>query len=183
MNGCYEHAGRTCCSNPDTTKIRLKYENSRLKQDPESVSRECMSAVNDALCYLCDGDFVSTFFEINVKGTGTSDGLCLGYCSHLYDLCKDSFIDQSLNPDDTLPFCRSDSMICSKVSSLVDSPVDFCKVLGLPISTRQISITQEKKIGLMKPDEEKDCFSGQSAVGVKYSRLSRRPPPEPTPDR
>lgn len=26
LKGCYEHAGRTCCSEQDTIKIRLKYE-------------------------------------------------------------------------------------------------------------------------------------------------------------
>lgn len=141
VNGCYEHAGRTCCTNQDTTKIRLKYESARLKQDSESVSRECLAAVNDALCFYCDGDFVSVR-SFNLQATGVSDGLCLNYCSHLYDLCKDSFIDQSFDPHETLPFCRTDSMICSQVSALHDSPADFCKALALPVSSRALSRMQ-----------------------------------------
>ena len=60
LNFCFEHAERTCCTVQDTTKIRLKYENARMRnQDSESVSRECLSAVNDALCYYCDSNIVS----------------------------------------------------------------------------------------------------------------------------
>ena len=60
LNFCFEHAERTCCTVQDTTKIRLKYENARMRnQDSEAVSRECLSAVNDALCYYCDSDIVS----------------------------------------------------------------------------------------------------------------------------
>jgi hypothetical protein len=67
VNSCYEHSGRTCCSNQDTTNIRLRYETARVKHDPETVSRECLAAVNDALCHYCDGDIVS-FLRITAIG-------------------------------------------------------------------------------------------------------------------
>lgn len=88
LNYCYQHSGRTCCTVNDTTKIRLKYEAARVRShDEETVSKECLGAVSDALCYYCDGDIVSSFVANYDKATGVSDGLCLDYCSHLYDIC------------------------------------------------------------------------------------------------
>ena len=67
VKGCYEHSGRTCCSEQDTIKVRLKYEQARLKSlDSESVSKECLAAVGDALCYYCDGDFVSSSIFLTI---------------------------------------------------------------------------------------------------------------------
>jgi len=61
LNFCFPHAGRTCCDNADTSSIRLKFEAARVRAlEESSVSKECLNAVADALCYYCDADFVST---------------------------------------------------------------------------------------------------------------------------
>ena len=60
LNFCFPHAGRTCCDNADTSSIRLKFEAARVRAlEESSVSKECLNAVADAICYYCDADFVS----------------------------------------------------------------------------------------------------------------------------
>jgi hypothetical protein len=52
-------------------------------------------------------------------------------------------------------------MLCSPVEAIASNGADFCKALGLPVSS------------LASPSGslDHDCFNGLSTVGRKYSRL------------
>lgn len=55
INFCTEHAGRTCCNQNDTLKVKAKIGFTKLKSD---VSDTCFSMTVRALCSHCDGDVV-----------------------------------------------------------------------------------------------------------------------------
>jgi len=89
------------------------------------------------------------------------DGLCLDYCDKLFSACGDEYFDPYADNSNFVPFCKTDSLLCSKISEQVTTGADFCKLVGFPISKLQSPT--------MRLDY--DCYDGKSSVGVKYDRL------------
>jgi len=89
------------------------------------------------------------------------DGLCIDYCDKLFSVCKEEYFDPYINKNDIVPFCKSDSLLCSRTDEKASNGAEFCKLLGLPVSKLQTPT--------MRLDY--DCFNGVSSVGVKYDRL------------
>ena len=89
------------------------------------------------------------------------DGFCIDYCDRLFRVCGDEFIDPYVNAQDMVPLCKSDSLLCSKISDKATNGVEFCQLLGFPVSKLQAPT--------MRLDY--DCFNGKSSVEVKYDRL------------
>ncbi len=121
LNFCTEHAGRTCCGERDTLEIRKSLSLARYFADPP-ISSQCFTATSQAFCSVCDADV----------GTGiNSDGtLCPELCVRWWTACQDDFFDPYVNPKEALPFCKEDSVVCSKVSTVVTEPEQFCEFLG-----------------------------------------------------
>ena len=61
------------------------------------------------------------------------------------------------NPSDTLPFCRSDSMVCQKVSDFVKTPAQFCDIIGLRVA-------------------QEPCFDGIPSLRSGQTKLEPREP-------
>lgn len=99
-----------------------------------------------------------------LQGSGVHDGFCEDYCDLLFDKCKDEFYDPYADKSITVPICKSESLLCSKISDHVSTGRDFCNILGF-----QASKLKEPVLG--GPSLENDCFNGRSSVGVKYDRL------------
>ena len=60
--------------------------------------------------------------------------MCVDYCDKLFDVCKEEFFDPYLNAAETVPFCRSDSLICSRIDEQARNGTEFCQLIGLPVS-------------------------------------------------
>eukprot|EP00347_Sterkiella_histriomuscorum_P011777 403371133 len=150
---CYDHAGRTCCAQNDTQRIKGKVGHTKVKTE---VSDQCISATAKALCSYCDGDI----------GLGKSSGVCQNYCENWYQQCKNDYFDPYLiqtasGGGETLPFCLKDSLICSQVSDIVDhDSIKFCNVMGV-------------KVHDDRDYNSASCFEGQTSAS-KYGNLKRK---------
>ena len=90
-----------------------------------------------------------------------ADGLCISYCDRLLTACQEDYFDPYADVNIVLPFCKNDSLLCSKIEDHVQSGEEFCNLIGFPVST----LTEPT----MRLDT--DCFNGVSSVNVKYDRL------------
>ena len=145
LQHCIEHGGRTCCNNQDVMPIRQKMGLARHGNSPR-ITNNCFTMTSKVLCSKCDADI----------GTGlNSDGIfCLRTCEQWYNTCRDDFIDPYIDPSDQVPFCKEDSMICSKISDIADSPSEFCKYMGYKV----LSPTDQD----LDVNKNKLCFNGYS---------------------
>ena len=89
------------------------------------------------------------------------DGMCISYCDKLFAVCGEEFFDPYVNADNALPFCKEDSLLCSKINEKVSDGAGFCQLMGL-----DVSVLQEPTLSY-----DHDCFNGKSSVGVKHKRL------------
>mmetsp|Transcript_8653 Transcript_8653/g.14657 ORF Transcript_8653/g.14657 Transcript_8653/m.14657 type:complete len:134 (+) Transcript_8653:138-539(+) len=107
LSYCFEHSPRTCCTNKDVEPIRAKLGQAYKLSQPK-ISDQCFAHLSRLLCSSCDADV----------GTGQNkDGaICVGFCDEIFRACADDFFDPYLDPHETIPFCREDSLICSPVS-------------------------------------------------------------------
>lgn len=94
-------------------------------------------------------------------GLGVQDGLCIDYCDKLFSVCHEEYFDPYADKVSIVPFCQHNSLLCSKINEQVTNGVEFCNLVGFPVSNL--------KEPTMRPDL--DCFNGKSSVGVKYDRL------------
>lgn len=84
-----------------------------------------MTYTSRAHCSTCDADV----------GTGKSDGsLCESFCQDWMFACKNAYFDPYLEAPEEVPFCREDSLICSPVLSIADSPEKFCEMMGFKMA-------------------------------------------------
>lgn len=67
-------------------------------------------------------------------GSGVHDGYCGDYCDRLFLKCKDEFYDPYADKSTSVPICKNDSILCSKISDHVSNSHDFCEILGFPTS-------------------------------------------------
>ena len=66
-------------------------------------------------------------------------------------------------------------MICSKLSTYIETPQQFCEALSFPVSVRYLSQSDAKAIGNEQEDDSFDCFNGRTNIGKKYQKLQRKP--------
>ena len=85
-----------------------------------AVSEACFQATSRAHCSLCDADV----------GTGLADEMCESFCSQWMYACMNDFVDPYIDATEQVPFCQSDSMVCSPVAAVVNTPEAFCKMMG-----------------------------------------------------
>ena len=76
-------------------------------------------------------------------------------------MCKEEYFDPYADKTNVLPFCKNDSLLCSKIEDHVQSGQQFCNLIGFAVS--------ELQDPTMRLDY--DCFNGVSSVNVKYDRL------------
>jgi len=105
-----EHSGRTCCGKQDTTRVKEQYWLTRHYAD--DLSPYCLSSMSDAMCSVCDSDI----------GTSLSVGMCPNFCLNMFLACQDQYVDPYLNSESQLPFCRTDSLMCYKLTDYVADP-------------------------------------------------------------
>ena len=71
------------------------------------------------------------------QGTGFRHGICANTCNDIYHVCKDALF--YYNPGSShsqLTVCKKDTLICSKLNSIVQSANEFCEHIGLQINTK-----------------------------------------------
>ena len=76
-------------------------------------------------------------------------------------MCGEEYYDPYAETNNFVPFCKTDSLLCSKISEQVTTGTEFCQLVGFPVSALQYPT--------MRLDH--DCFNGKSSVGPKYGRL------------
>lgn len=77
------------------------------------------------LCSKCDADIGT--------GLNPNGGICLGFCEKWYQSCVDELIDPYVEQNERIPFCSSDSMICSPVNVVFKEANEFCSYLGFNV--------------------------------------------------
>ena len=93
------------------------------KESKPKVKKKCLAITARIECSKCDAD-ISTGFNFNAN-------FCPSICHTWFNECKNEFIDPySVASKSASPFCKADSMICSKISDIVNSALDFCKFMG-----------------------------------------------------
>jgi len=79
----------------------------------------------------------------------------------LLSKCGGEFFDPYADSSKVVPICKSDSLLCSKISNHVKTGAEFCQFLGYEVS----------KLDKPTMRTDHDCFNGRSSVGPKYDRL------------
>ena len=87
---CFEHSGRTCCSEDDIMPLRIAMSVVKHKSSPK-VSDKCFALTSRMLCSKCDAD-IST-------GVNPNGAICLNFCDEWFLSCMEDFIDPYIDPE------------------------------------------------------------------------------------
>lgn len=71
------------------------------------ITDECFAMTSRVMCSKCDAD-IST-------GQNSGGQFCLTFCDQWFLACLDDFVDPYQDPNESVPFCKDDSLVCSKV--------------------------------------------------------------------
>ena len=86
------------------------------------VSDNCFAMTSRVQCSKCDADIAT--------GNNPENMFCLAFCDQWYISCIEDYMDPYLDPNEQVPFCKEDSMVCSKVSDIASSSRAFCEYMG-----------------------------------------------------
>lgn len=170
---CTEHNGRTCCNQNDVIPILQKMRSGIRAASPE-MSQRCKESLSRLMCSKCDADI----------STGQADGsICPAFCTDLFYACSEEYVDPQVDARDKLPFCRDDSVVCSRVRDSFDTnqPWKFCEYFGFKVAAPPDSLSPEiDDLDFFPPSSEDDqdssqglCFTGSSRQIALFGNLPR----------
>ena len=85
------------------------------KESRPKVKKKCLAITARIECSKCDAD-ISTGFNSEAN-------FCPNLCKTWFDACKNELVDPySVISNSASPFCKKDSLVCSKISDIVNSP-------------------------------------------------------------
>jgi len=74
--------------------------------------------------------------------------------------CKDAYYDPYIEVAEDVPFCRDDSLICSPILTIAQSPKEFCEKMGFKVASGSIPKDrrkiESKKLKSGDEDDEED---------------------------
>lgn len=90
------------------------------------------------------------------------------------------FVDPYIDSTEQIPFCQSDSMVCSPVSAIANTPEAFCKMMGFSMQQNNEgeNVEEDDLDQIDKPLNQKRCFSGAPRQILEYGKIERAPRPK-----
>ena len=79
--------------------------------------------------------------------------------------CIDDYIDPYQDPNENVPFCKEDSLICSKVSDISNSSRAFCEFMGYKVLS---PVEQEEE-----SNKDEMCYSGFPRQLIEIGKIPR----------
>ena len=77
----------------------------------------------------------------------------------------DDYIDPYQDPNENVPFCKEDSLICSKVSDIANSSRAYCEYMGYKVLS---PVEQEEE-----SNKDEMCYSGFPRQLIEIGRIPR----------
>lgn len=116
-----EHSGRTCCTPEDVLPIRQQMSAVKYYSEPK-INEKCFTLTSKMMCSKCDADIGT--------GLNSNNAICSDICEQWFYSCGHELLDPYVDKKEAMPFCREDSMVCSRVIDTFRSSAEYCKYMG-----------------------------------------------------
>ncbi|KAF4321316.1 hypothetical protein BBO99_00001499 [Phytophthora kernoviae] len=131
MEVCSKYRKSTCCNASHSYALRLKIREPVVAK----FGRKCQRLTEEMACSSCHP----------LMGTWEMKNVCPSVCNDWYDACKGEYY--SYGGSGILAPCYGNALVCSPLSSIVESGADFCTHMGF-------------HVGSDTDVEGKECFDG-----------------------
>ncbi|KAL5008854.1 hypothetical protein ScPMuIL_014435 [Solemya velum] len=151
LSFCSEYSNFGCCTKRHDNEIRLQYTYTRSRLS-SSLSYDCYDMLKELLCQKCSPYAAHIYDAETTLRPRTFPGLCLNYCSVLYQNCKEIVSRVSTEQNLMLQLSIGEEQFCRHVQ-LTD--LDYCypDLLTNDVLNNKVSISQITSEGCLCVEE------------------------------